>query len=99
MEFGEYMRQLYKTIGKDLRGNCLINSSNFHLNFMVGLSFGADKSSLAERHLNLQEKASTYLEIDMGINDGIPEDMVLIIYALYDRQIQIDSERQIKILE
>ena len=34
---------------------------------MVGLSFGADKSSLAERHLNLQEKASTYLEIDMGI--------------------------------
>ena len=99
MEFGEYMRQLYKTLGKDLRGNCLINSSNFQLNFMVGLSFGADKSSLAERHLNLQEKASTYLEIDMGINEGIPQDMVLIIYALYDRQIQIDSERQIKIIE
>ena len=99
MEFGEYMRQLYKTIGKDLRGDCLINSSNFHLNFMVGLSFGADKSSLAERHLNLQEKASTYLEIDMGINSGIPEDMILIIYVLYDREIQIDADRKIRIIE
>ena len=34
-DFGNYMRQLYSTIGKDLRGDCLINSSNFHLNFMV----------------------------------------------------------------
>ena len=76
-DFGDYMRQLYKTIGKDLKGDCLINSSNFQLNFMVGMSFGADRSSLGERHLNLQEKGSTYLEIDMGINDNIPADLNL----------------------
>ena len=35
---------------------------------MVGISFGADKSSVMENHMNIQEKASTYLEIDMGIN-------------------------------
>lgn len=99
MEFGAYMRQLYKTIGKDLKGDCLINSSNFALHFMIGLTFGADRKSLNERHLNLQEKASTHLEIDMGINDGIPEDMLLIIYAVYDRQIQIDADRKIKIIE
>ena len=98
-DFGNYMRQLYSTIGKDLRGDCLINSSNFHLNFMVGISFGADRSSLSERHLNLQEKASTYLEIDMGINENIPSDMILIIYAVYDRQIQIDAQRKIQIIE
>ena len=99
-EFGEYLRQLYRTVGKDIQGNCLINSSNFVLHFMVGMSFGADKSSTSERHLNLQEKASTYLEIDMGINeDKIPEDMILIIYAVYDRQIQIDGDRKIKIIE
>ena len=98
-DIGEFLRQLYKTTGKDLRGNCLIDSTNFHLNFIVGISFGADKSSLTERHLNLQEKASTYLEIDMGIDDNIPEDMILIVYALYDRQIQIDGNRKIRIID
>ena len=97
-DFGEYMRQLYRTVGKDSRGDCLINSNNFHLNFMAGMSFGADRSSLSERHLNLQEKASTYLEIDMGIDD-VPEDLILIIYAVFDRQIQIDSDRMVRIIE
>ena len=87
-DFGNYIRQLYRTIGKNLKGDCLINSSYFHLNFMVGMS-----------HLNLQEKASTYLEIDMGINENIPTDMILIIYAVYDRQIQIDANRKITIIE
>lgn len=96
--FGQFLRQLYKTIGKDLKGDCLVNSKNFNLNFMVGISFGADKSSVTENHLNLQEKASTYLEIDMGIKE-VPEDMVMVIYALYDRQIQIDAERKIRIIE
>ena len=97
-DLGEYMRQLYRTIAKDSTGNCMINSSNFHLNFMVGMSFGADRSSLSERHLNLQEKASTYLEIDMGIDD-VPEDLILIVYAVFDRQIQIDSDRMVRIIE
>jgi hypothetical protein len=98
-EFGEYMRQLYSTVGKSLRGDCLVNSENFLLNFMVGISFGADRSSLAENHLNLQKKASTYLEIDLGINDRIPSDMLLIVYAVHDRQIQVDKDRQIIIVE
>ena len=98
-EFGEYMRQMYATLGKSLKGDCLINSDNFLMNFMVAMSFGADKSSLAENHLNLQVKSSTYLEIDLGINTDIPPDMVLIVYAVYDRQIQIDKDRQIHIIE
>ena len=97
-DFGEYMRQLYRTIGRDSKGDCLIDRTNFHLNFMVGMSFGADRSSLTERHLNLQEKASTNLEIDMGI-DNVPEDLILIVYALYDRQVQIDSDRMVRIIE
>ena len=99
-DFGDYLRQLYHTIGKDLKGNCLINSSNFQLNFMVGMSFGADRSSTSDKHLNLQENASTYLEIDMGIKESeIPEDMILITYAVYDRQIQIDGDRKVRIIE
>ena len=99
-DFGDYLRQLYHVIGRDLKGNCLINSSNFQLNFMVGISFGADRSSTTDKHLNLQEKASTYLEIDMGINETlIPDDMILITYAVFDRQIQIDSDRRVRIIE
>ena len=97
--FGDYLRQLYRTIGKDLKGDCLINSTNFQLNFMVGMSFGADRSSTADKHMNLQENASTYLEIDMGINNNIPSDMILITYAVYDRQIQIDGDRSVRIIE
>ena len=97
-DFGEYFRQLYRTIGKDSKGNCLIDSTNFHLNFMVGMSFGADRSSLTERHLNLQEKASTYLEIDLGIEE-IPEDLILIVYAVFDRQLQIDADRMVRIID
>ena len=96
--FGEYMRQLYRTVGKDSKGDCLINSTNFHLNFMVGMSFGADRSSLTDGHLNLQEKASTYLEIDMG-KDDLYDDLMLIVYAPFDRQIQIDANRMVRIVE
>ncbi len=98
-DFGQFLRQLYKTSGRALRGNCLIDSTNFQLNFVVGISFTADKSTLTEGHLNLQEKASTYLEIDLGIDSNMPEDMVLIVYSLYDRQIQIDGNRRIRIIE
>ena len=99
-EFGEFMRQLYRTVGKDLKGNCLINSSNFLLHFMVGMSFGADKNSISENHLNLHQKGTTYLEIDMGINeDDVPKDMILITYAVHDRQILIDGNRQVRIIE
>ena len=66
---------------------------------MVGMSFAADKSNTTERHLNLQEKASTYLEIDIGINDGTPQDMILLIYVLNNTQIQIDGNRKITIIE
>ena len=97
-EFGQYLRQLYKVAGVELKGDCLINSKNFALNFITGLSFGADRSDITENHLNIDEKASTSLEIDMGIN-AVPKDMVLIVYALYNQLIKIDHLRQVSTVE
>ena len=97
-ENAEYLRQLYKTIGKDLRGNCLINRNNFQLNFIVGLSLTPDRCSTMCNHLNLQEVASTHLEIDMG-KGTLPDDALLVIYAMYDRQIQINYQRSVTIIE
>ena len=96
--FGDYLRQLYRTLGKDLQGSCLINPDNFHLNFMTAISFGADRSSINERHLNLQEKAGTSIEIDLG-TETYSDDLILIVYAVFDRQIQIDSNRIVRIIE
>ena len=98
-ENGSFLRQLYKTIGREYKGNSFITSKNFQLNFIVGVSFTADRSNTSARYLNLQEQGSTNVEIDMGYDKDIPQDMVLIIYTLYDRQIQIDGERQFKIIE
>ena len=96
--YGDYLRQLYKTVGVDLKGDCLINSKNFALNFITGISFGADRSDITENHLNLDERASTSLEIHMGINN-VADDMVLIVYAQFNRQIQIDGDRKLTIIE
>ena len=93
-----YLRQLYKTIGKDLRGNCLINRDNFQLNFIVGLSLTSDRCNTMCNHLNLQEAASTHLEIHMG-TETLPDDALLVIYAMYDRQILIDHKRAVTIVE
>ena len=65
---------------------------------MTAISFGADRSSINDRHLNLQEKASTSIEIDLG-TETFPEDLILIVYAVYDRQIQIDFNRIVRIVE
>ena len=56
------------------------------------------KTIITENHLNVDEKASTSLEIDMGIN-RVPEDMVLIVYAHFTRQIKIDGDRKLTIIE
>ena len=81
-----------------MKGNCLINSKNFPLHFMTGVSFTADRSDTTSKHINLQDTASTYLKIDMGINVP-PRDMILIVYAIYNRKVEIDSNRNIKIIE
>ena len=49
-------------------------------------------------HLNLQEVASTHLEIHMG-KEKLPDDALLVIYAMYDRQILINDERAVTIVE
>ena len=96
---GDFYSQLYKTLGKDMQGDCLINSSNFHLNFMAAVSFTADRSTTSAGYLNLQQSNSASLEIDMGYDDDIPEDMIMVIYALFDRQIKIDSNRAVTIID
>ena len=97
-EFSQFFIQLYKTIGKDYKGNCLLNSNNFYQHFCVGVSFTADKSPSNVNYLNLQERGSCSVEIDTGEDNGLT-DSILLVYALFDRQIKINSNREIEIIE
>ena len=95
---GKFLRQLYSSIGKSDRGACLINSLNFQQNFIVGVSFqpGRNGESL-HGYLSPQLVSSTNLEIDL--QEAHKKDVVLIIYAVYDRLVKIHGDRSVEIIE
>ena len=90
--------QLYKTIGRSVKSNCLITRNNFQIHFMLALSLTPDKAHTQVGHLNLVEKATTRFELDWDLTT-LPTDMVLIAVAFYDRQIQINVDREVTIIE
>ena len=97
-DFTQFLVQLYKTLGREYKGNCLINSKNFYTHFCAAASFTADKSPANASYLNLQEQGSCSIEIDTGKDSGLTN-CLLIVYALYDRQIKINPDRSIDIIE
>ena len=94
-----FMQQLYKTIGKDVKGCGLINSTNFQQHFMVGVSLSGDRSSSMAPYLNPQGVASSQLELDFGYDTNVTDDLILMVYAVFDRVIKISSTREIEIIE
>ena len=96
-ENASYLRQLYRTVGKEVRGASLINSENFQLNYMVGLSLTPDRASSKANYLSLQSEASTRLEFDL--DQTVTGDLILIIVAFYDRLVTINKNREVQIFE
>ena len=94
-----FLTQLYKTIGKDMRGCGLITSKNFQQNFMVGVSLTPDRRNTMSSYLSPRIEGSTQLEIDFGYDVNITDDLILTIYACFDRIIQISGTREIEIIE
>ena len=94
-----YIQQLYRTIGKDVKGCSLINSDNFQPHFMVGVSLTGDRSSASASYLSPQMHASTQIEIDFGYDINVAEDLILLVYALYDRVVKISSERELELID
>ena len=98
-EDGVLLKQLYKTIGRENRGHGLIDSTNIQQNYIAAVSLSGDRSSSNAPFLSPQSRASTQLLIDFGYNINVAEDMILIIYAQYDRIIKINSERELEIID
>ena len=97
-DYTPYLHQLYKALGMELHGRCMVNSENFGQNFILGLSLSPDREgTVPHGYISPQYEASTRLELDLG--SAAEEDLVLIVYSLYDRLISIDSNRAVNIVE
>lgn len=95
----KFLQQLYKTIGKDARGCPLINSANFQSNFMVGVSLAGDRASSSAAYLSPHKQASTQIEIDFGYDINIAQDLILLVYAVHDRLVKINADRELEIVD
>jgi len=95
LDFTQAYVQLFKALGLERSGDCLINSNNFNINYMIAAVLTADKSHLS--HLNLQKTADVRIELELDVQSTEP--MILITYALYDKLYSIDSDRQLTIIE
>jgi hypothetical protein len=94
-----FLEQLYRTTGHHIRGCNLINSDNFQQNFVVGVSLTGDRAPSSASYLNPRQDASTQLEIDIGYNVNVSDELILIIYAVYNRLITISSDRSVQIFD
>ena len=94
-----FLEQLYRTTGHHIRGCNLINSDNFQQNFIVGVSLTGDRAPSSASYLNPRQDASTQLEIDIGYNVNVSDELILIIYAVYNRLITISSDRSVEVID
>ena len=94
-----FLEQLYRTTGHHNRGCNLINSDNFQQNFIVGVSLSGDRAPSSASYLNPQKEASTQLEIDIGYDVNVSDELILVIYAVYNRLVTISSDRSVQVFD
>ena len=87
--------QLYKAMGRDLKGSLLIDSDNLVLNQIYAICLTDDRTF--DTHYNLKRTGDTRLELDLG--EAKTENLVLLAYCLYDQQISIDANQVVTIIE
>lgn len=90
----ELFNALQEALSYKVRGSCLVTPENFKINNILAFPLTADRT--VRHHMNLMTTGVVDLEIELEGRSGT--DYCLIIYAIYDRLIEIDSLRQIQIV-
>jgi hypothetical protein len=86
------MDHFYKAVGYDMKGTCLINKDNFMAHCMLPVALSRDRT--VKFHHNLQEVVDFKVLIEF--NAETEADQVLMVYAVYDQIIKIDSDGNIE---
>ena len=87
------MDALYQAIGYKYTGSCLITSKNFLVHQMVAVNLTADRNA-NKHHLNLNKTGEVKLDIELPEVAG--DGLILLVYAYYDRIIEINSDREVR---
>ena len=85
----------YQTIGYKATGDCLINPDNYNIHSLFAVDLTADRTA-NKRHLNLSRSGE--IKLDLEFPEEVEEGRILLVYAYYDRIIEINSDRNIRIL-
>ena len=85
---------LYQACGYKTAGCSLISENSFDAYRIVPIDLTADRSS-NRHHLNLSRSGD--VKVNLQTYQDLPEGALLLVYAYYDRIIEIDSDRNIRI--
>ena len=85
----------YQTIGYKNVGDSLIVPDNYPIHPIISVDLTADRTA-NKHHLNLSQTGEVKLDIEFNqpTNDGL----ILLVYSYYDRIIEINSDRSVRIL-
>jgi hypothetical protein len=85
----------YQTIGYKTNGECLISPKNYNIHPLLAVDLTADRNA-NKHHLNLSKNGEVKLNIEL--EEAAADGLILLVYAYYDRIIEINSDRSVKIL-
>lgn len=73
----------------------MINPKNYVIHPLLSVDLTADRNA-NKHHLNLSKSGEVKLniEFDAAVGDGL----ILLVYAYYDRIIEINSDRSVRVL-
>lgn len=90
----ELFNAFHEALGYKLRGSSLITPDNFNIHNLLAFPLTADRT--VRHHMNLMNSGVIDLEIELNGESG--NDYCVIVYAIYDRLIEIDNFRQLRVL-
>ena len=85
----------YQTIGYKTTGECLIDPANYGAHPLIAVDLTADRTA-NKHHLNLSQTGEVKLDIEF--DRAAVEGLILLVYSYYDRIIEINSDRSVRIL-
>ncbi|KAL5266316.1 hypothetical protein ACHWQZ_G003665 [Mnemiopsis leidyi] len=85
----------YQTIGYKTTGDCLINPTNYNIHPLFAVDLTADRTG-NKHHLNLSRSGEVKLDIEFPA--AAVEGLILLVYSYYDRIIEINSDRSLRVL-
>ena len=91
----DLLSQMYKSLGRDLKGSVLIDSENLAINNFVCIALTDDRTF--DSHYNLKRSGDSRIELEF--TSAPTESLVLLAYCLFDRHISIGPNQEIATVE